>query len=71
MLTNVVEGVSMTNLKDFITVKEAAIYLGVSSETLRRWDNAKKLKSYRHPINQYRLYKKSDLEVFLKKIKRG
>ncbi|OGW72102.1 MAG: MerR family transcriptional regulator [Omnitrophica bacterium GWA2_52_12] len=61
----------MANLKDFLIVKEAATYLGVSSETLRRWDNAKKLKSYRHPINKYRLYKKADLEIFLKKIKKS
>ena len=69
MLTNVDESI-MINLKNYFSIKQAAEFLGVSSETLRRWDNAKKLKSYRHPINKYRLYKKKDLEGFLKKIKR-
>jgi len=69
MLPNVDKGIEMKNLKDFLTVREAAAHLGVSPETLRRWDNSKKLKSYRNPINKYRLYKKADLETFLKRIK--
>lgn len=67
MLCNVED--MMKNLKDYMSIKEASEYLGVSSETLRRWDNLKKLKSYRNPINKYRLYKKNDLESFLKRIK--
>lgn len=30
--------------------------LGVSEQTLRRWDKAGKLKPARHPMNGYRLY---------------
>ncbi len=56
------------NIKDYITIKEAAELLGVDKTTLRRWDKAGKLKPYRHPINSYRLYKKSDLEALLKGI---
>ena len=58
------------NIKDYATIKEAAELLGVDKTTLRRWDKASKLKPYRHPINSYRLYKKSDLEQILKGIKK-
>jgi MerR family transcriptional regulator, copper efflux regulator len=58
------------NLSDYYTIKDAAEFLGVSEMTLRRWDTAGKLKSYRHPINNYRLYKKQDLEKILKGIKK-
>ena len=55
-------------IKDYITIKEASEVLGVDKMTLRRWDKAGKLKSYRHPINGYRLYVKSDLENLLRGI---
>ena len=58
------------NIKDYATIKEAAELLGVDKTTLRRWGKAGKLKPYRHPINSYRLYKKSDLEQILKGIKK-
>lgn len=47
---------------DYLTIQQAARYLGVSSQTLRRWDAEGKLKSVRHPGNDYRYYKRSDLE---------
>jgi transposase-like protein len=31
-------------------------HLGVSEQTLRRWDKAGKLRAKRHPMNGYRLY---------------
>lgn len=58
----------MTNLNGYITVKEAAKLLGISTMTLRRWDNGKKLKAKRHPMNNYRLYSRKELEVILKEI---
>ena len=58
----------MAYLKGYLSVKEAAEYLGVSSITLRRWSDSGKLKSYRNPANKYRLYKKADLDQFLKSI---
>jgi len=61
----------MENFKDFLTVKQAASLLGVSASTLRNWDLNHKLKTIRHPINKYRLYKKSELETLLKKLKGG
>ncbi|MFA4887975.1 MAG: helix-turn-helix domain-containing protein [Candidatus Omnitrophota bacterium] len=58
----------MTNFKGFIKVQEAAKILGVSVMTLHRWDAKGKLKSFRHPINNYRLYKVEDLRKMLKHI---
>ena len=53
------------NLQDYLTVGAAAALLGVSAKTLREWDRAGKLKPIRHPINQYRLYARTDLQAFL------
>ena len=40
----------------YLTISEAAKRLNVSKETLRRWDKNGKFKSFRHPINNYRVY---------------
>lgn len=45
----------------FINVGEAAKILGISNETLRRWDKSKKFESVRHPINNYRVYTESSV----------
>jgi DNA-binding transcriptional MerR regulator len=58
-------------LDDYLTVSEAARFLGVSSATLRNWDKARKLVPYRHPLNGYRLYLKVDLEKLLQNIKQN
>lgn len=57
------------NMKEFIKIEEAAEMLNVTKMTLRRWDNAGKLKAYRHPINNWRFYKKSDIENLMKGLK--
>ena len=57
----------MAKISDFMTVGEAAAYLCVSKDSLRRWDRAGKLKARRHPINGYRLYQKSDLDELLRR----
>ncbi len=54
---------------EFFTVKEAAEFLGVSPNTLRSWGAAKKIAEYRHPVNNYRLYRRTDLEELHKKLK--
>jgi len=60
----------METFKDFLTIKEAAKFLGVTPTTLRNWDRCKKLVSIRHPLNSYRLYRKSDLEKLLKPLEK-
>lgn len=57
--------------KNYLTVQQAAKYLGVSAQTLRRWDGEGKLKSVRHPGNSYRYYKQSDLDPLRLEYKRA
>jgi len=56
---------------EMITIREASELLGVSLPTLRRWDEAGKFKARRHPINGYRLYKRSEVMRLRKSIERG
>lgn len=58
----------METFKDFLTIKEAAEFLGVTTTTLRNWDRRGKLVPVRHPVNGYRLYRKSDLEDLLQSL---
>jgi MerR HTH family regulatory protein len=51
-----------------LLVSEAASVLGVTAATLRNWDRSGKLKSFRHPINGYRLYNALDIERLRKAI---
>ena len=55
----------MKKLSDYLTVGAAASYLGVSKDTLRRWDAAGKLKARRHPVTGFRLYLQEDLDAVL------
>lgn len=55
-----------SSLDDYLTVKTAAEFLGVSPSTLRNWDRAGKLKPHRHPMNRYRLYRRNELEAVLR-----
>lgn len=44
------------SMEKYLNIGQAANILGVSTETLRRWDKSGKFKSTRHPINNYRVY---------------
>jgi len=59
---------SVPNLRDYLLIRDAASFLGVSEATLRNWDRGGKVAAHRNPINGYRLFKKSDLEELLKKV---
>lgn len=52
----------------YYTIKQASKILGVTPLTLRNWDKNGKLKPYRHPLNNYRVYKSDQLEMFLRKM---
>jgi excisionase family DNA binding protein len=54
--------------KRYITVNEVSRLLGVTPLTLRNWDKAGKLVALRNPLNNYRIYKKDDIDLFLRKI---
>jgi MerR family copper efflux transcriptional regulator len=60
----------VTKLRDFLRISEAAEYLGVSPNTLRNWERAGKIVAHRHPVNQYRLFKREDLDAVLRKAER-
>ncbi len=51
-------------MKNYYSLSEAAEMLGKSKETLRRWDREGKLEATREPISNYRVYKKSQLDLF-------
>lgn len=52
------------NLK-LITIGQAAKQLGVSIDSLRRWDNAHRLDSVRSGPRGHRYYRQSDIDLFL------
>jgi len=55
-------------LSDYMRVSEAAEYLGVSPNTLRNWVNAGKIAAVRHPVNDYRLFVREDLDALLMQV---
>ena len=61
----------MPKISEYLKIREAAEYLGVSKDTLRRWDSAGKLKACRHPVNNFRLYLQTDLDRFLAQLSHG
>ena len=56
---------------EFLRVKEAAKMLGVAPNTLRQWGATRKIPEYRHPANNFRLYKRSELEAFIARIEQS
>lgn len=61
----------MMRREGFLRVKEAAGLLGVSPNTVRAWGAEGKIPEYRHPVNNYRLYKQEDLEGILQQLEQS
>lgn len=59
----------MHRQEGFLLVKEAAALLGVAPNTVRAWGDSGKIPEYRHPLNNYRLYKLQDLQLVVEMIK--
>lgn len=55
----------------YLRVKQAAELLGVAPNTVRAWGAEGKIPEYRHPVNNYRLYKQAELERILRKLVRS
>jgi len=53
----------------FVSVKQAATILDVAPNTIRAWGASGKITEYRHPVNNYRLYKQDELENLLDQIR--
>ena len=66
MFTNVI-----MDKEIYFSIKEAAKILGVSTLTLRNWDKSGKFPTSRHPMNNYRIYKRSALERLIADIESG
>lgn len=58
----------MAKEKKYVTVNEAASLLGVTPLTLRNWDKAGKLVALRNPLNNYRIYRKEDIDFFVRRM---
>jgi DNA (cytosine-5)-methyltransferase 1 len=58
MLNNVV-------MKNYLSISEAAEFIGKSKETLRRWDKEGILSAVREPVSNYRVYRKADIQLFM------
>lgn len=57
--------------KLYINIKEASEMLGVTALTLRNWDKGGKLEARRHPISNYRVYLREDIEKLITKMESG
>ncbi len=54
--------------KQYLTIKETSVLLGVTPLTLRNWDKRGKLVARRHPVNNYRVYKKEEIEKLINRM---
>ena len=61
----------MRKINEYIGIKEASGLLGVTKNTLRNWEKDNKLKVFRNPKNNYRLYIREELEQILLDINPG
>jgi len=61
----------MDKFTDYLRVKAAAEFLGVSPNTLRSWSQDGKVPTHRNPVNGYRLYRQVDLERLLLRVRRS
>lgn len=52
-------------MKEYLTIKEAANLLGITPQTLRKWEERGELVPFRNPINNYRVYKVAQVEKFI------
>ncbi len=61
----------MLKFDGYYRIQDAAKFLGVAPNTLRNWGREGKIPEHRHPVNNYRLYRQSDLERLLRKAERS
>lgn len=58
----------VAKVNEYLKIAEAAQVVGVSQNTLRHWAELGKVPVHRNPANGYRLFRKQDLEAFLKQL---
>lgn len=54
--------------RKYLSIKNAAGMLGVTPLTLRNWDKKGILTAYRNPVNNYRVYRLDQVELFQRRI---
>ena len=54
--------------RKYLSIKQAAKILGVTTLTLRNWDRRGMLTAYRNPMNNYRVYRFDQIEILLRRI---
>ena len=64
LLTVLYHVVMADGVLGYMQVSDAAEYVGVSAQTLRRWDRDGRLTAVRRPGSKYRYYLQADLEPF-------
>jgi excisionase family DNA binding protein len=57
----------MDKLTEYLRTAAAAEYLGIAHNTIRKWAARGEIPMHRNPANGYRLFKRSDLDAFLKR----
>ncbi len=60
---------AMLQREGYVRVKKAAELLGVCANTVRAWGAEGRIPEYRHPANNYRLYKRRELEKLVEKVR--
>ena len=60
----------MDRLSEYVKIAEAAQTLGVSQNTLRAWADDGRIPVMINPANGYRLFRREDLNRFLKQAAR-
>lgn len=58
----------MKKLDDYLKIAEAAAFLGISQNTLRKWADEGQIPVRVNPVNGYRLFSREELEKFLKNL---
>lgn len=53
-------------LDEYLRIAEAAEYLGISQNTLRKWADEGRIAVRVNPANNYRIFRREDLDRFLK-----
>jgi excisionase family DNA binding protein len=57
----------INKLTEYLHTAAAAEYLGVAQNTIRKWAARGDIPMHRNPANGYRLFKRTDLNKFLRK----
>ncbi len=60
----------MRKLDNYLKIAEAARFLGVSQNTLRKWADERRIDVRVNPANGYRLFRQDELAAFLKRAAR-